>query len=153
MLELMDERNQKNSHSLARTQAFVDIYASEGLRTLILAKKVLDEQTYNAWNQEQQEAASTVVDRDKKLDDVNEKLETELEIVGATAIEDRLQEEVPETIIALKQIGVKVWVLTGDKVETAINIGYSAGLLNNEMDQHIIDSVDDSKISAELNRI
>ena len=75
-----------------------------------------------------------VIDRDEKLDIVNAKLEHELEIVGSTAIEDRLQEEVPETIIALKQIGVKVWVLTGDKVETAINIGYSAGLLNSEMD-------------------
>ena len=75
-----------------------------------------------------------MIDRDEKLDIVNAKLEHELEIVGSTAIEDRLQEEVPETIIALKQIGVKVWVLTGDKVETAINIGYSAGLLNSEMD-------------------
>ena len=54
-------------------------------------------------------------------------------LVGATAIEDKLQEEVPETIVALKEAGIKVWVLTGDKVETAINIGYSAGLLNNEM--------------------
>ena len=68
MLDLMDESNQKNKLTLQRTQAYVDLYASEGLRTLILARKVLDEYTYNAWNQEQQEAASTVVDRDIKLD-------------------------------------------------------------------------------------
>ena len=55
-------------------------------------------------------------------------------LIGSTAIEDKLQEEVPETIQAMKEVGIKVWVLTGDKVETAINIGYSAGLLNNDMD-------------------
>ena len=134
MLELMDKSNQKNKNTLSRTQAYVDMYAIEGLRTLILAKRVLDEQTYSKWNLEYEEAANSVIDRDIKLDIVNAKLEHELEVVGSTAIEDRLQEEVPETIIALKQIGVKVWVLTGDKVETAINIGYSAGLLNNEME-------------------
>ena len=52
-------------------------------------------------------------------------------LVGSTAIEDKLQEDVAETILDFKQTGIKVWVLTGDKVETAINIGYSAGLLNN----------------------
>jgi len=54
-------------------------------------------------------------------------------LVGSTAIEDRLQEDVKETIEAFKECGIKVWVLTGDKVETAINIGYSCGLLNNDM--------------------
>jgi len=55
-------------------------------------------------------------------------------LVGATAIEDKLQEEVCETIVAFKEAGIKVWMLTGDKVETAINIGYSAGLLNSSME-------------------
>ena len=54
--------------------------------------------------------------------------------MGSTAIEDRLQEEVSETIVSLKEAGIKVWVLTGDKIETAVNIGFSAGLLNNQMD-------------------
>ena len=54
-------------------------------------------------------------------------------LIGSTAIEDKLQEEVKETIEGFKEVGIKVWVLTGDKVETAINIGYSCGLLNNSM--------------------
>ena len=86
------------------------------------------------------------------MDAVNSKLEHGFTLVGSTAIEDRLQEEVKETIIALKDIGVKVWVLTGDKVETAINIGYSAGLLNAEMNQYIIDSIDIGEISQLLTR-
>ena len=64
---------------------------------------------------------------------LEEEIESDMWLVGSTAIEDKLQEEVSETIIAMKEAGIKVWVLTGDKVETAINIGYSAGLLNNDM--------------------
>jgi len=51
---------------------------------------------------------------------------------GATGIEDRLQENVPETIQALRRAGMQVWVLTGDKPETAINIAYSCKLLDQE---------------------
>ena len=53
---------------------------------------------------------------------------------GATGIEDRLQDGVADTIRSLHQAGVKVWVLTGDKMETAINVGFSSRLLDEEMD-------------------
>lgn len=53
-------------------------------------------------------------------------------LIGSTAIEDRLQDEVPDTIKFAREAGIKVWVLTGDKIETAINIGLSAGLLDND---------------------
>ena len=69
-------------------------------------------------------------------------IENGLKLVGSTAIEDKLQEDVAETIEAFKSTGIKVWVLTGDKVETAINIGYSTALLNNDMDQYVINSVE-----------
>jgi P-type E1-E2 ATPase len=64
---------------------------------------------------------------------VAEKLETGFNLVGSTAIEDKLQDGVGDTIQAFKDAGIKVWVLTGDKVETAINIGFSCKLLDNEM--------------------
>jgi len=64
---------------------------------------------------------------------VNEQIEVKLELVGSTAIEDKLQEGVPDTIKFIRDAGVKVWVLTGDKVETAINIGYSSALLDSSM--------------------
>ena len=54
-------------------------------------------------------------------------------LVGSTAIEDKLQEDVATTIVSLKQAGIKVWVLTGDKIETAIQIGYATGLLDENM--------------------
>lgn len=65
-------------------------------------------------------------------------IEKDFVLIGSTAIEDKLQDGVGETIQSFKDAGIKVWVLTGDKVETAINIGYSCKLLSNEMDQILI---------------
>ena len=73
--------------------------------------------------------------------DYNE-IEQGLTLVGSTAIEDRLQDEVADTIRFMKRTGIKVWVLTGDKVGTAVNIGFAAGLLEPEMTQLMIDAVD-----------
>lgn len=64
-------------------------------------------------------------------------------MVGSTAIEDRLQEQVAETIEFIKEAGIKVWVLTGDKVETAINIGVSAGLLDHTMLQCLVEETEE----------
>lgn len=72
------------------------------------------------------------------MNNLQEEIEKNLILMGATAIEDKLQDEVPATIQAIKEAGIKVWVLTGDKIETAINIGYSCGLLDNNLNQFII---------------
>lgn len=78
----------------------------------------------------------TVTNRDEAVAFVNEEIERDLELIGSTAIEDKLQEGVPDCIRYLRAAGIKVWVLTGDKVETAINIGFSSGLLDNQMVQY-----------------
>ena len=80
-----------------------------------------------------------------------EKIEVDLELIGSTAIEDRLQDEVADTIQFMKSCGIKVWVLTGDKIETAINIGVSAGLLDSNMDQHVIDEAGRDEMLKKLN--
>lgn len=69
-----------------------------------------------------------------------------MDLVGSTAIEDKLQDNVKETIEVFKEAGIKVWVLTGDKVETAINIGYSCGLLNSKMKQEVIHTTDPTEL-------
>lgn len=69
-----------------------------------------------------------------------EEIEKDLTLIGSTAIEDKLQKDVSETIEQLKEAGIKLWMITGDKIETAINIGYSCKIINNDMFQHIIDS-------------
>lgn len=77
---------------------------------------------------------------------VNAKIETNLVLVGSTAIEDKLQEGVPSAIKLLKGAKVHIWVLTGDKIETAINIGFSAGLLDQDVTRCKIDVLEPLEI-------
>ena len=81
-----------------------------------------------------------MVDRDDRIADAAAKLEFDFNLVGSTALEDRLQDEVPETIEHIRKAGIKLWVLTGDKIETAINIGYSCRLLDDGINQYLIDA-------------
>lgn len=80
-----------------------------------------------------------MTDREKQIEKIAEFIEVDFELVGSTAIEDKLQDEVGKTIMDVKKAGVKVWVLTGDKIETAINIGFSCELLDKEMEIFVID--------------
>ncbi|XP_054861662.1 probable phospholipid-transporting ATPase VD isoform X1 [Amphiprion ocellaris] len=118
------------SHIREQTQKHLDSYAREGLRTLCIAKKCLDEEEYDVWLKDQLLAESSIENREELLLASAERLETNLTLLGTTGIVDRLQEEVPETIETLQRAGIKVWVLTGDKQETAINIAYACKLLH-----------------------
>jgi phospholipid-translocating ATPase len=104
--------------------------AEDGLRTLCLGGRELAQAEWEEWNARYQEAASSVTNRQEKIDECAEELERNLNLHGITGIEDRLQTGVTETIMAMIKAGIKVWMLTGDKVETAINIGIATGLLD-----------------------
>uniref|UniRef100_A0A8C1A3U7 Phospholipid-transporting ATPase n=1 Tax=Cyprinus carpio carpio TaxID=630221 RepID=A0A8C1A3U7_CYPCA len=132
---------------MERTQRNLDQYAREGLRTLCVAKKVLEEQEYEAWLKRHEYAETSIENREELLLESAERLETNLTLLGATGIVDRLQEEVPETIEALQEAGIKVWVLTGDKQETAINIAFACKLLRPT--DHILMANCDSKETCE----
>ncbi|GLT73126.1 hypothetical protein SLA2020_450040 [Shorea laevis] len=121
------------------TMEHLNEYADAGLRTLVLAYRELSEDEYNEFNQKFLEAKNSVsADRDALIDEVAEKIERDLILLGATAVEDKLQNGVPDCIDKLAQAGIKLWVLTGDKMETAINIGYACSLLRQGMKQIII---------------
>uniref|UniRef100_A0A8B9HSK9 Phospholipid-transporting ATPase n=1 Tax=Astyanax mexicanus TaxID=7994 RepID=A0A8B9HSK9_ASTMX len=111
-------------------------FANETLRTLCLCYKDISAAEYAAWAQKHKEASVAMTDRDQALDRVSELIETNLMLIGATAIEDKLQDGVPETIAKLAKANIKIWVLTGDKKETAVNIGYSCELLTDGMKIH-----------------
>ncbi|KAJ3030818.1 hypothetical protein HK097_005578, partial [Rhizophlyctis rosea] len=115
------------------TAAQLEHFAEEGLRTLCIAERELSESEYTDFKKRYDEAATSNADRDAELDVVAESVERDLVLVGATAIEDKLQEGVPECIATLMDAGLKLWVLTGDKMETAINIGFSCNLLTRDM--------------------
>ncbi|KAL7606801.1 hypothetical protein Lser_V15G14794 [Lactuca serriola] len=131
------------------TRVHMEQYGEAGLRTLCLAYKELSEDVYESWNEKFINAKSALRDREKKLDEVAELIETDLNLIGCTAIEDKLQEGVPSCIETLAKAGIKIWVLTGDKLETAINIAYACKLINNEMKQFIISSETDEIRDAE----
>ncbi|KAJ3611119.1 hypothetical protein NHX12_021135 [Muraenolepis orangiensis] len=105
------------------TVAHLEQFATEGLRTLCFAYVDLEEAAYQEWLKEYTRVSTVLKDRAQKLEECYELLEKNLLLLGATAIEDRLQAGVPETIAALMRADIKIWVLTGDKQETAINIG------------------------------
>nr|XP_060635539.1 phospholipid-transporting ATPase VD [Anolis sagrei ordinatus] len=113
-----------------RTQRHLDDYASQGLRTLCIAMKVLNDEEYEEWSQGHFIAESSIENREEMLLESAERLENNLILLGATGIEDRLQEGVPETIESLRKAGINIWMLTGDKRETAVNIAYSCKLLD-----------------------
>ncbi|EGX45934.1 hypothetical protein AOL_s00112g123 [Orbilia oligospora ATCC 24927] len=132
------------------TAEHLEIFAREGLRTLCIAERVLSEEEYREWMQLYDAASAATVGRDEKIEEVSELIEQNLTLLGGTAIEDRLQDGVPDSIALLGEAGIKLWVLTGDKVETAINIGFSCNLLNNEMDLIILQSVDSIEAAHEM---
>ncbi|KAH8288513.1 hypothetical protein KR054_004161 [Drosophila jambulina] len=135
----------------ARTQDHLNKFAGEGLRTLVLAERRLTEQYYNDWRSRQQEAALSMDSREQKLNAMYEEIESDMQLVGVTAIEDKLQDGVPKSIANLQNAGIKIWVLTGDKQETAINIGYSCQLLTDELaDVFIVDGNSVEEVEKQL---
>ncbi|RKO94826.1 hypothetical protein BDK51DRAFT_24179, partial [Blyttiomyces helicus] len=115
------------------TTAHLEYFAEEGLRTLCIGSTILSEEVYDTWFKTYTEASLALENREELLDAAAESIEKSLTLIGATAIEDRLQDGVPECIGLLMDAGIKVWVLTGDKMETAINIGFSCNLLARDM--------------------
>nr|KYP63630.1 Putative phospholipid-transporting ATPase 4 [Cajanus cajan] len=120
---IFDRMSKNGKMYLEATTRHLNEYGEAGLRTLALAYRQLDEQEYSAWNNEFQKAKSSVgADRDAVLERVSDMMEKELILVGATAVEDKLQKGVPQCIDKLAQAGLKIWVLTGDKMETVTRL-------------------------------
>ncbi|XAR51870.1 Phospholipid-translocating ATPase [Bertholletia excelsa] len=130
------------------TKEHIKKYAEAGLRTLVVTYRELSEEEYSQWEEEFQKAKTSLSeDRDVLVDAVADKIERNLILLGATAVEDKLQKGVPECIDKLANARINIWVLTGDKMETAINIGYACSLLRQEMNQIVI-TLDTPEINA-----
>ncbi|KAI1751543.1 phospholipid-translocating P-type ATPase [Xylaria castorea] len=121
----------------------IDQYATEGLRTLLYGYRYISDREYEAWHTSFQDATTSLVDRQERIEEAAESIEKEFELAGASAIEDKLQVGVPETIDKLRRANIKVWMLTGDKRETAINIARSANLAKSFSEIYILDATAD----------
>nr|XP_037870828.1 probable phospholipid-transporting ATPase IA isoform X6 [Bombyx mori] len=139
----------------AATLAHLEHFAAEGLRTLVFAVADIPEQVYQDWSNTYHKASIAIQDREQKIEEAADLVENNLRLLGATAIEDKLQDGVPETIAALLKANINVWVLTGDKQETAINIAHSARLIHTAMPLLILneDSLDGTRESMSRHAI
>lgn len=116
----------------------VDHFAQTGLRTMCLACRDLEESEYISWSKKFKDASTSVKDREWKIAEVCEQLERNLELLGVTAIEDKLQDGVPEAITSLRKAGINFWMLTGDKLSTAVQIGLSCNLVLPEPEGQVL---------------
>lgn len=123
-----DAENLSEAKIFERCFQHIDGFATEGLRTLVYAYRFLKEDEYAAWATGYHEATTSLSNRQEMVEEAGERIEKNLELAGATAIEDKLQQGVPETIDKLQRANIRIWMLTGDKRETAINIAHSAHL-------------------------
>ncbi|XP_062454101.1 phospholipid-transporting ATPase ID [Rhea pennata] len=130
---LLERLHPANQDLTNVTTDHLNEYAGEGLRTLVLAYKDLEESYYEDWSERLRRASGAPEAREDRLARLYEEVEHDMMLLGATAIEDKLQQGVPETIAILTLANIKIWVLTGDKQETAVNIGYSCKMLTDDM--------------------
>ncbi|KAK7206944.1 hypothetical protein BZA70DRAFT_266337 [Myxozyma melibiosi] len=136
-----------NEAVLEKTLNHIDEFATEGLRTLVYAHKFMSEDEYKTWAKIYTDAVTSLENRTEKIEAAGEMVETGLELTGATAIEDKLQNGVPEAIDKLRRAGIKMWMLTGDKRETAISIGHSCRLIHDYSTVMILKSDDRDMVS------
>ncbi|KAI9763285.1 MAG: hypothetical protein M1840_000767 [Geoglossum simile] len=117
----------------------INDFATDGLRTLLYGYRYIDEQEYMNWKKIYDDATTSLIDRNTMIERAGEIIEKGFELAGATAVEDKLQRGVPEAIDKLRRANIKLWMLTGDKRETAINIGHSCRLVKDYSFITIID--------------
>uniref|UniRef100_A0A3B4VJU2 Phospholipid-transporting ATPase n=1 Tax=Seriola dumerili TaxID=41447 RepID=A0A3B4VJU2_SERDU len=132
---IFDRLDPSSEDLMCTTSEHLSEFAGEGLRTLALAYKDLDENDFEVWMKKLLFASAVIENREDQLAALYEEIEQGMKLLGATAIEDKLQEGVPETIACLNLADIKIWVLTGDKLETAMNIGYSCNMLRDDMNE------------------
>lgn len=150
---LFEKLHPANEALLTLTSDHISEFAGEGLRTLAIAYRDLDDKYFNEWLTMLEDANTATDERDERIAVLYEEIERDLMLLGATAIEDKLQEGVIETVASLSLANIKIWVLTGDKQETAINIGYACNMLTDDMnDVFIIAGNTEVEVREELRK-
>ncbi|KAL1892970.1 drs2 neo1 protein [Sporothrix stenoceras] len=121
----------------------IDDFASEGLRTLLFAYRYVEDDDYRKWKTLYQDATTSLVNRQERIEAAADIIEQGFDLAGATAIEDKLQQGVPETVDKMRRANIKIWMLTGDKRETAINIAHAARICKPFSEIYVLDALID----------
>ncbi|XP_012865415.1 PREDICTED: probable phospholipid-transporting ATPase IM [Dipodomys ordii] len=135
---LFERLHSSNENLPSVTFDHLSEFSGEGLRTLAIAYRDLDDKYFKEWHKMLEDANTAAEERDERICELYEEIERDLMLLGATAVEDKLQEGVIETVTNLSLANIKVWILTGDKQETAINIGYACNLLTDDMNDVLV---------------
>ena len=122
----------KNSEICKKINNYVDIFSNLGFRTLMVAYREINENDFIKWREKLHLEELNIQKKHKIIEKYYDEIEKNFEILGATVVEDKLQDKVPETIKDIKSANIKFWVLTGDKINTAENIGFSCNLLSKQ---------------------
>uniref|UniRef100_A0A6Q2Y6H2 Phospholipid-transporting ATPase n=1 Tax=Esox lucius TaxID=8010 RepID=A0A6Q2Y6H2_ESOLU len=152
---IFERLHPSSKNVMEATTQHLNEYAGDGLRTLALAYKDIDLNYMEDWKKRHHEASTGMEQREEKLDALYEEIEKGLLLLGATAVEDKLQDGVPQTIEQLAKADIKIWVLTGDKQETAENIGYSCNMLREEMTEVFIvagNTAEEVRVELQMSR-
>merc|ERR1712000_656349 len=127
-----------------------DNLAREGLRTLVFGQKILTEEEWTEFSASYRKAKESIVDRDENVAAAIEELEEGLDLIGLTGVEDKLQEDIRASLETLRNAGIKIWMLTGDKRETATCIARSSKLASRS---HSIFQMESSNTQDALSKL
>uniref|UniRef100_A0A915D5Y4 Phospholipid-transporting ATPase n=1 Tax=Ditylenchus dipsaci TaxID=166011 RepID=A0A915D5Y4_9BILA len=150
IIDRLSSSNQDKS-AVDQLEEHLEEYATKGYRTLCFAKATIDPHFYEEWAEQFRKASLALENREQQLAEAAEKIERDLRLVGATAIEDKLQDHVPSTIRSLLAADIRIWMLTGDKRETAINIAQSSALCTQKTKLIILDKRSYDDVLEDLN--
>ena len=138
---IIEERLDESTPSavLEKARYFVNLFSSKGYRTLYVAMRILSVEEFEDFISELEQAEMDTLHKKEKLEKVYATIECNLILLGATIVEDKLQENVPEVIKELREAEIKIWMLTGDKLSTAYNIALSCNLINKKIKTFFIE--------------
>ena len=154
--DVVFERVRKDRDEQKRLESYktvLDGYGRKGLRTLVFAVRDISEDEWKEWNARYHKASLDVESRERALADVYERIERDVSLVGVTGIEDKLQADVEDTLETLRAAGVKVWMLTGDKQQTAEEIGRSSGLIAGRDRIHYLNAANRAELASVLDGV
>ena len=137
---------------LEKSRYFVNLFSAQGYRTLYIAMKIFKEEEWEDFSSELEQAEMDTLHKKEKLEEIHQRIESGLTLIGSTIVEDKLQENVPEVIKELRQADIKIWMLTGDKLSTAYNIGLSCNLINKDIKTFFVEGIE-KKVDQNFNVI
>ena len=154
MARLSTSESVNKAEKIKSANSSLTDFSNIGLRTLVIGYRDLSQAEFDEFKTKWDAAEVNLEgNREELLDKASDMIETNLTLVGCTAIEDKLQDKVPETIENLLQAGIKMWLLTGDKQETAINIGLSSRLIDRTMKVVILASKAVDECERDMDKI